>query len=262
MGGKIEECRAMLAYHSDNAMKAAILVELAEIRRVGKLVKAQSLADGTSRDVNRALKIASYAEYEARFGIPQSLAHLADSVVEDLPDELAETWLERFMGAARPGADLSRVVWKFLHRVLTDTAITPGISDERVAPQVAIVSDIVRRKGNGDSVCRGELEAAIAGVLTSATACQSAAKAALSTTEVTSVEVAEAAASAASAAISAAMAAGAGSPEAQAAGVTAAAEAAAEVSSPFLATVWASGPVIKHRYVLMSDVLIELMQAA
>ena len=252
----------MLAFHSDNAMKAAILAELAEIRRVGRLVKAQSLADGTSRDVSCTLKVASHAEYETRFGIPLSLAQLADSIVIDLPNELAETWPERFMGAARPGADLSRVAWKFMHRILTDTAITPGISDERVAPQVAIVSDIMRRKGDGDSVCRGELEAAIAGASTAATACRSAVMAALSTNEATSVEVAEMAASATSAAISAATAAGAGSPEAQAAGVTAAAEAAAEVSSPFLATLWASEPVIEHRYVLMSDVLIELMQAA
>ena len=259
MGGETEKGRAMLAYHSDNAMKAAILAELAEIRRVGRLVKAQSLADGTSRDVSCTLKVASHAEYETRFGIPLSLAQLADSIVKDLPNELAQAWPGRFMGAARPGADLSRVAWKFMHRILTDTAITPGISDERVAPQIAIVSDIMRRKGDGDSVGRGELEAAIAGVSTAATACRSAAMLALSTIEATSVEVAE---TAASAAISAAMAAGAGSPEAQAAGVTAAAEAAAEVSSPFLATLWASEPAIEHTYVLMSDVLIELMQAA
>ncbi len=252
----------MLAYHGDSEMKAAILAELAESRRAGRLVKAQSALVGTSRSVGWTLNVASYEEYATRFGIPQPLAQLAHSLFEDLPNELAITWPERFMGAARPGADLSLVAWTFLHRILTDGAITPGISDERVAPHVAIVSDILRRKGCGHSISLGELDTALTGVSTAATTCRSAAMTAVSAAEATSMQAAEIAAFAASAATSAAMAVATVSPEAQAVAVTAAAEAAAEVSSPFLADLWASEAVIERTYALMSDVLIELMQAA
>ena len=127
----------MLAYHNDPRIKEAILVQLREHREADKLVKGQYWEDGKGCAVGCTIHSGNHAEYEPRFGIPHMLARLEDCIFEGLPNADAQKWPERFMTAIRPGADLSRVGWKFLHWLLTDKEVNPGISHPLVTDAVS-----------------------------------------------------------------------------------------------------------------------------
>ena len=101
-----------------------------------------------------------HAEYPLRWGIPESLAHLEDRIFEALPKSAAKEWPLRFMGAIPVGADLSRIEWQFKHRLLTDAAITPGITHELVRDAIAAVAALCERAANGDTPTGDEWSAA------------------------------------------------------------------------------------------------------
>ena len=77
----------MVAYHGDPSLKAIVLADVA-----------------TRRDPT-----GDYAEYSARWGIPEELVRLKDGIFENLPRDCATAWPERFLSAIAPGADLSGV---------------------------------------------------------------------------------------------------------------------------------------------------------
>lgn len=60
-----------------------------------------------------------------RFGPP--LAALGKCPYDGLPSTVSKSWPTRFMYAANLDADLSRVSWQFLHWLLTDPVVNPGI---------------------------------------------------------------------------------------------------------------------------------------
>ena len=131
----------LIAYHNDPQIKADILAQLAAHRAADELVKGQYWRNGKGCAVACTIHGSNHAEYETRFGIPQMLARLEDRMFEGMPDEQSQLWPERFMGAIEPGADLSRVGWKFLHWLLTDKSINPGIDHPSVADAVRQCAD-------------------------------------------------------------------------------------------------------------------------
>jgi hypothetical protein len=73
-----------------------------------------------------ALRVQLYLRYEHiayknLLGIPVMLVHLEDTIFEGLPNGKAQKWPIQFSQAIKPGADLSRVCWKFLHWLLMDS---------------------------------------------------------------------------------------------------------------------------------------------
>jgi hypothetical protein len=84
-----------------------------------------------------------HAEYEPRFGIPQMLARLEDTIFEGLPNAEAKKWPIEFMSAIKPGADLSCVGWQFLHWMLTDEKVNPGINHPLVRDAVRQCADVL-----------------------------------------------------------------------------------------------------------------------
>ena len=193
----------MKAYHNDPAVKSAILAQLVGHRKADEIVKGQYWEGGKGCAVGCTLHTSDHAEYETRFGIPQMLAHLEDRIFEGLPNGVAKAWPERFMGTIEPGADLSRVGWQFLHWLITDESMTPGISDPLVRNAVKQCADVLVPLMKGGAVDEDAAwSAARSAVRSAESAARSAASAAWSANNAArsaawSAENAESAASAA-----------------------------------------------------------------
>ena len=133
----------MIAYHNDPSIKAAIIAQLVAHRDADELVKGQYWEHGKGCAVGCTLHSDNHSEYEPRFGIPQMLARLEDYIFEGLPNDLAKDWPVRFMTAVRPGSDLSRVGWQFLHWLLTDKTVNPGIDNPIVRDAVKQCAEVM-----------------------------------------------------------------------------------------------------------------------
>jgi hypothetical protein len=142
----------MLAYHNDPQIKADILAQLALHRAHDELVKGQYWENGKGCAIGCTIYSSKHVEYESRFGIPQMLAHLEDAIFEGLPNDKAKEWPERFMGAVRPGADLSCVGWQFLYWLLTDPQINPGIEHVLVKDAVKQCADVIACLAKGANI--------------------------------------------------------------------------------------------------------------
>ena len=141
----------MYAYHNDRAIKSAILAQLAAHREADELVKGKYWENGKGCAVGCTIHSDDHTEYEVRFGIPHMLARLEDCIFEGLPNGSAKQWPERFMSSINPGADLSRIGWQFLHWLLTDTAVNPGIEHPLVRDAIRQCADVIAVLKHGGS---------------------------------------------------------------------------------------------------------------
>ena len=168
----------MLAYHNDASIKSVILAELAMHRKADELVQGYGYwLDGKGCAVGCTIKSGDHIEYETRFGIPVTLARLEDCIFEGLPVELARQWPERFMSSIEPGKDLSLVSWQFLHWLLTEKSVNPGIDHPLVTDAVKQCADVIADLAAGKQV---DERAASAAESAAASAARSAASAARS----------------------------------------------------------------------------------
>ena len=142
----------MIAYHNNPTEKAAILRQLVQHAEADQIVKGIYWQDGKGCAVGCTIRSGRHVEYEARFGIPEALARLEDRLFEGLPNGRAQVWPLEFMSAVAPGADLTRVVWRFLHWLLTDVTVNPGIHHALVRDAVAQCARIVEEHALGHSV--------------------------------------------------------------------------------------------------------------
>ena len=101
----------LVAYHGNPALKASVLAEMAEHRAADALVKGVYWENGRGCAVGCLTHDpwGGHAQYPVRWGIPEELAWLEDSIFENLPSGLAWVWPERFLAAIPTGADLSGV---------------------------------------------------------------------------------------------------------------------------------------------------------
>lgn len=122
----------LIAYHGEKSVKTGIIRQLKAHAKADEIEKGIYWQNGKGCAVGCTIHGNDHAEYEPRFGIPQMLARLEDTIFEGLPNSTAKAWPIRFMSAVTPGQDLSRVGWQFLHWLLTDETINPGINDPLV----------------------------------------------------------------------------------------------------------------------------------
>jgi hypothetical protein len=133
----------MIAYHGNPKVKSNILKQLRAHAKADEIVKGQYWEDGKGCAVGCTVHGSLHAEYEPRFGIPQMLARLEDTIFEGLPNAEAKKWPIEFMSAIKPGADLSCVGWQFLHWLLTDEKVNPGINHPLVRDAVRQCADVL-----------------------------------------------------------------------------------------------------------------------
>ena len=139
----------MRAYHNDPAIKLKLLADLQAHADADHIVKGQYWDNGKGCAVGCTLQSMNSAnddydqhvEYEVLLGIPQMLARLEDTIFEGLPNAEAKQWPMRFAAAITPGADLSRVGWKWLHWLLTDGL--PRVNDAAVTAAIAQCADVL-----------------------------------------------------------------------------------------------------------------------
>jgi hypothetical protein len=133
----------MLSYHSDPAIKARYLARVAGHADADEIIKGRYWEAGKGCAVGCTIHGASHDDFERELGIPQMLAWLEDVIFEGLPNRAAKTWPERFLSSIEPGKDLSRVGWRLLHWLLTESGFArcdqPDLRDtvERCAAVVA-----------------------------------------------------------------------------------------------------------------------------
>ena len=142
----------LTAYHNSAAEKESILAQLRAHYDADEIVKGQYWEDGKGCAVGCAIHSSNHMAYEDQFGIPVMLARLEDTIFEGLPSDEAKEWPLRFMGAIAPGADLSRVGWQFLHWLLTDEAVNPGINHPLVKDAVKRCADMLVPLTKGEPI--------------------------------------------------------------------------------------------------------------
>lgn len=133
----------LIAYHGRQSEKDAILAQLRAYAAADELANGVYWQRCERCAVARTIHGSSRETYESRFGIPQILACLEDTIFEGLPNALAKKWPIAFVTAIEPGADLSLVGWRFLHWLITDEGVNPGIVHPKVRGAVKRCADVL-----------------------------------------------------------------------------------------------------------------------
>ena len=243
-----------IAFKDTTITKPAILRQLRAHAAADQIVKGRYWQNGKGCAVGCTIHSSKHAEYESRFGIPQMLARLEDCIFEGLPNDKAKAWPVRFMSAVQPGTDLSCVGWKFLHWLLMDEKVNPGIKHPLVRDTIKQCADVLIPLSKGQPVDRSAAESATC-------AAWSAARSATDGSAESAAESAASAACAAWSAMSAAWSAACAESAARSAESAArsAESAARSAESAALSAAWSAESAA---YVRMSDKLIDLIQAA
>src|ERR1700761_2407482 len=118
----------LIAFKDTKITKPAVMSQLRGHAKADEFIKGTYWERGKGCAVGCTIHGSDHALYEPKFGIPQMLARLEDTIFEGLPNSDAQQWPIAFMKAIKPGADLSLVGWKFLHWLLTDETVNPGIN--------------------------------------------------------------------------------------------------------------------------------------
>ncbi len=149
--------KPMLAYKGKAKLKKRVLAKIAAQREAGRIAKGPSVSTGRSTTwgaVGCLLEDpdGGHKRYESELGIPGQLAHLEDTIFESLPDELAQAWPERFMGAIGVGADLEEVWPRFAVWLMVDErwGVFGATDDEEVRAICRRVADGYTRTRDGD----------------------------------------------------------------------------------------------------------------
>jgi hypothetical protein len=101
-----------------------------------------------------------HKEVAYRTGVPLMLVRLEDTIFEGLSNVDAKRWAVDFWDAIEPGADLSRVGWRFLYWLLTDKSVNPGIDHPLVKDSVKQCADVLIPLMNGEPTDKSAAESA------------------------------------------------------------------------------------------------------
>jgi len=110
----------MLSFHNDEKIKKKYLARVRNHQKADEIVKGQYWENGKGCAVGCTVHSNQHSAYEDELGIPRILAMLEDGIFENIPNDLAQKWPERFLKAIKVGVDLSMVWPKFAVWMLTD----------------------------------------------------------------------------------------------------------------------------------------------
>src|SRR3990167_8245677 len=112
--------KTLIAYHGDVAVKKKYLDRVKAHRKADNLIKGTGWENGKGCAVGCTLEKYEHKAYDNELGIPRYLAQIEDAIFEGLPKAEAMLWPEQFLGAIKPGADLSLVFPRFMAWMLSD----------------------------------------------------------------------------------------------------------------------------------------------
>jgi hypothetical protein len=145
-----EKETTMLAYHNDPTVKAFYLDRVRAHARADEIIHGQYWERGKGCAVGCTIHGSKHSLYETELGIPKMLARLEDRLFEGLQNGRSKAFPEQFLLAAKVGADLSRVGWKFLHWLLTEELASRD--DPRVSAQIKRCADVLVPLTKGEPV--------------------------------------------------------------------------------------------------------------
>ena len=141
----------LVAFDGDTALKERVLRQLTACH------EAIYGGDGFAPDISGyALSPGFNASgdlvYEPRFGIPQALAELQELIFKGPTHQVSVQWPERFISAINPGANFLPVPWRFLHWLMTDPSVIPGILHPSVKSVVERCAVMMEQAAEGKTV--------------------------------------------------------------------------------------------------------------
>ena len=110
----------MKAFHNDPLIKEYYFTRLNEHYQADEIIKGKYWENGKGCAVGCTVHSSNHNKYELELGIPKSIAHLQDTIFENLPNKLAKEFPIQFLSAIKVGADLKKVNNLFTIWVLTD----------------------------------------------------------------------------------------------------------------------------------------------
>lgn len=161
----------LIAYPGGETQKAELVAELVRHAEIDAATGERSLTqsygywkDGKGCSVGCAMVSLGHADDAGNHallgeltGYGEALEMLNDAIFEGLPPDLAMQWPSRFKEAAKPGADLSLVVWRFKHFAVS---LAPGRENPLVKHAIDAVLDLLARAGRGETVSDEDWSAA------------------------------------------------------------------------------------------------------
>lgn len=150
----------MKAFVNTEMSKPELLARVRAHAAADEIVKGEYWENGKGCAVGCSIYSSNHSLYEPMFGIPQVLARLEDTIFEGLPLADAKDWPIRFVQSINPGADLGKVVWEFLHWLLTEPKVNPGIEHPMVRESVARCAAVVALMRDGESAAESARSAA------------------------------------------------------------------------------------------------------
>jgi hypothetical protein len=171
--------RLMYAFHGDPAIKQKYLVRVRAHRAADEIIHGVGWLDGKGCAIGCTLDNYDHSRYPTELGIPEMLACLEDTIFEGLKNGKAQEWPEQFLEAIRPGADLSRVGWKFLHWLLTESKIG-AFDHDLVRDAVQQCAAVIEPLTRGEKADGNAAESARSAAMSAARSAESAARSAWS----------------------------------------------------------------------------------
>jgi len=120
---------ALLSFHGDSAIKEIYLDRIRAHADADEIVHGQYWENGKGCAVGCTIHSSQHDRYETDLGVPEWLAHLEDTIFENLSNGEAKTFPLEFLESIPVGVRLEPVKWKFcafllrenIDRVLTLT---------------------------------------------------------------------------------------------------------------------------------------------
>src|ERR1700735_2201342 len=100
----------LIAFHGKSSIKKKYVARVDKHRRLDQIEKGHYWEDGKGCLVGCSIHGDNHVKFETELGIPQVLARIADRCFEGSSNKFAMELPGRFMRAAKPGADLSKVI--------------------------------------------------------------------------------------------------------------------------------------------------------
>ena len=148
----------MKAFHGDQSIKCKYLDRVRAHAAADEIVHGTYWENGKGCAVGCSIHSSNHMAYETELGIPVMLARLEDRLFEGMANGKSKQFPEAFLLAAKVGADLSLVGWKFLHWLLTEELTSRD--DPRVSAQIKRCADVLVPLTKGEPVNGKEARAA------------------------------------------------------------------------------------------------------
>lgn len=166
----------MFAWNNDAALQTNMLAQVDEHIRLDQVIQGQYWTGSKGCFIGCLAHGSSATRVEELTGWPAMLTKIAEGIFEGLAKSDAPAFFERAMKAPRLGANLSLVLWGFLHWCVTDAL--EQYADAKTRKGCAAAVEVLRVKAEGGLVTRAADAAAYAAADAASDAADAAAKAA------------------------------------------------------------------------------------